>query len=491
MQNRLFPEVFDAFFEEVRPATVIELGAARGGFTYFLSEMRARFGFRLSAYDIREHDELMAIVSAERIPFAPLDVLGAEAFERIAAEIRSDGVSVVCCDGGAKALEIGRFGGVLKSGDFILAHDYAPSREYFESEMRGRVWAWLEITDADVAEACAAYGLVPYEQDWFLRAAWLCLRRGTWSAPRLGVRARPAQPLPASPAECPSIDRPRARRAGTARRRARRSRRRCPVRSIGTQSSIWRTGNSCRRCSTARSETFARFRERSSPGSGIRIGRPRPARLALLHALEEILAALAARGIEPLALPGAGLDLVDQRRRPAVPQRLRSDARARPRSRRRWASSARSATRCARTKSLPERRCAPKRTLTLSRPPAVAIRLVLRWCLFDSAARPANGWLRATARRISIGAAPALILGPEAQLLHLARHIRGNDLHRLHAIAGLIAAHSERIDFPLLFSRASEWGVVEPLRCSLLAVDADWHAPLPPDARRELLALLV
>ena len=39
---------------------------------------------------------------------------------------------------------------------------------------------------------------------------------------------------------------------------------------------------------------------------------------------------------------------------------------------------------------------------------------------------------------------------------------------------------------PLLFSRASEWGVVEPLRCSLLAVDADWHAPLPPDARREL-----
>src|SRR5262245_50530170 len=200
MQNRLFPEVFEAFFAEVRPATVIELGAARGGFTYFLAEMRARFGFRLSTYDMHQHPELMAIVSAERIPFAVLDVLSAEAFERIAAEIRSDGVSVVCCDGGAKAAEIRRFAGVLKSGDFILAHDYAPSRDYFESDMWGRVWAWLEITDADVAEPCAAYGLVPYEQDWFLRAAWLCLRRGTMAAPRLGVRARPPRPLPGGPA---------------------------------------------------------------------------------------------------------------------------------------------------------------------------------------------------------------------------------------------------------------------------------------------------
>jgi cephalosporin hydroxylase len=91
MQNRRFPEVFEAFFEEVRPSTVIEIGAARGGFTHFLSEMRARFGFRLSAYDVREHEELLAIVCAERIPFARLDVLATQGFERISAEIRSGG----------------------------------------------------------------------------------------------------------------------------------------------------------------------------------------------------------------------------------------------------------------------------------------------------------------------------------------------------------------------------------------------------------------
>ena len=56
--------------------------------------------------------------------------------------------------------------------------------------MRGRVWEWLEITDTGIAEACAAHGLVPYEKDWFLRAAWLCLRRGVVSSPRLGTSAR-------------------------------------------------------------------------------------------------------------------------------------------------------------------------------------------------------------------------------------------------------------------------------------------------------------
>ena len=60
----------------------------------------------------------MAIVRAERISFAPLDVLSTPGFERISAEIRSDGVSVVCCDGGAEALEIRRFGGVLKTRRF-------------------------------------------------------------------------------------------------------------------------------------------------------------------------------------------------------------------------------------------------------------------------------------------------------------------------------------------------------------------------------------
>ena len=487
MQNRRFPEVFEAFFEEVRASTVVEIGAARGGFTYFLSEMRARFGFRLSAYDVREHDELMAIVSAERIPFATLDVHGAETFERISAEIRSDGISVVCCDGGAKVLEVRRFGGVLKPGDFILAHDYAPSREYFEKEMRGRIWEWLEITDADVAEACAAHGLVAYEQDWFLQAAWLCLRRGAVDSPRLGLRPRPAPPVPASPTEIRAlIVRVLAASHSSAARAALEATLRGPI--------DWEAVLDMAKEELVSALLYRAIRDvRAVPRAVVALLRDpyrqtSARRLSLLHALEELVAALCARGIEPLALPGAGLDLVHEH----VDLRCRNDFdlllerdevdgaldvlgslgyTAAPHA------------------YTPGATLRSEKKLTLSRHAGVAIRLVLRWCLFDSAAQPANGWLRATARRISIGAAPALILGPEAQLLHLARHIRGNDLHRLHAIAGLIAAHSERIDFPLLFSRASEWGVVEPLRCSLLAVDADWHAPLPPDARRELLAL--
>jgi hypothetical protein len=93
-----------------------------------------------------------------------------------------------------------------------------------------------------------------------------------------------------------------------------------------------------------------------------------------------------------------------------------------------------------------------EKTPTLTRSAGIAIRLALRWQLFDSPNRAAQrgpAWLRATARRVSIGAAPALTLGPEAQLLHmaghLARHDRAVELRWLDDIAALLAAPGEPI----------------------------------------------
>ena len=42
----------------------------------------------------------------------------------------------------------------LKSGDYILAHDYAQNKKYFDEQIKGRIWDWCEITDQDIQKAC-------------------------------------------------------------------------------------------------------------------------------------------------------------------------------------------------------------------------------------------------------------------------------------------------------------------------------------------------
>jgi hypothetical protein len=462
MQNRCFAEVFEAFFAAVRPATVIEIGAAYGGFTYFLAEMRNRFGFRLSAYDLRPPDDLIEIVNTERIPFAALDVFTPEAFERIAAEIRSDGISVVCCDGGAKVQEVRRFGGALKPGDFILAHDYAPSREYFEREMCGRVWEWLEVTDADVAEACAAHGLAQYERDWFLRAAWLCLRRDPMYHLPSDVRAVIVRTLAA-------------RRSALVR---------AALATALAGSVDWAA---VRQRAAAESVASSLYRVlRDAPGvpdavlASLRDAhrQSRLRTLVLLHALEEMLAALSARRIEPLVLPGAGLDLlqddvdlcasddldllVDSGGLEEVFAVLRSLGYAERRS------------------ELPRAAtfgCDLSRTF--ERTAGTAIRIALRWPRPASPAASAASWLRDTARRLPVRSTSALTLGPEAHLLHLIQPDRGSALRCLRDIADVVAVTGDRLDLPSLIRRAREFGLTEALRAALLAVEAEWHVHLP------------
>jgi hypothetical protein len=90
----------------------------------------------------------------------------------IAGEIQGDGVTLVVCDGPDKVREVETFADYLKPGDYILAHDYAPSREVFDRELRGRLWSWCEITDAQIRATIERNGLQPMLPDVLLTAAW-------------------------------------------------------------------------------------------------------------------------------------------------------------------------------------------------------------------------------------------------------------------------------------------------------------------------------
>jgi hypothetical protein len=77
---------------------------------------------------------------------------------------------MIFCDGGNKPAEVKAVTELAKPDDLIMAHDYAPSREIFESEIRGKRWNWCEITDDDLPVS----GIYPIESQMLRDGMWFC-----------------------------------------------------------------------------------------------------------------------------------------------------------------------------------------------------------------------------------------------------------------------------------------------------------------------------
>jgi len=88
--------------------------------------------------------------------------------------IKSNGITIVLCDGGWKIGEFNLLSDFIKKDDFILAHDYAENKNVFEEKIKNKIWNWHEIQDSDISEACERNNLVLYQKDIFENAAWTC-----------------------------------------------------------------------------------------------------------------------------------------------------------------------------------------------------------------------------------------------------------------------------------------------------------------------------
>ncbi|MEZ5416719.1 MAG: hypothetical protein R2708_05180 [Vicinamibacterales bacterium] len=71
----------------------------------------------------------------------------AEAFTaaEVARDIQRPGVTLLVCDGPDKVADVKTFAPYLKTGDLIMAHDYAVSGDDPEQRLRGQLWNWCEI----------------------------------------------------------------------------------------------------------------------------------------------------------------------------------------------------------------------------------------------------------------------------------------------------------------------------------------------------------
>jgi hypothetical protein len=120
----------------------------------------------------------------------------------------------------------------------------------------------------------------------------------------------------------------------------------------------------------------------------------------------------------------------------------------------------------------------------------------IHWSLLNSPHyqnRLPMAWFWETALPVQVEGSAALVLGPEALLLHLCAHLalhHGSSGARwLHDVAEVVQRFQDRLDWEQLLGRAQAWDLVLPVQQVLGRVARDWQAPIPDDILQRLSAL--
>jgi 23S rRNA U2552 (ribose-2'-O)-methylase RlmE/FtsJ len=176
-QNHNAFEVFYNFIKDKSPKRIIEIGTALGGFTRFLKDTVDKLALDcdIISYDINynnwyEDIKSMGVdVRIENIFLENYTKLPQEVIDFV----QLDGVTIILCDGGDKVREFKIFSDYMKSGDHILAHDYAFDREFFDKNIYLKVWNWHELSESDIINSCEKNNLKDYQREVFQSVAWV------------------------------------------------------------------------------------------------------------------------------------------------------------------------------------------------------------------------------------------------------------------------------------------------------------------------------
>lgn len=180
-QNHNVFKRFYNFLEKERPARILEIGTGTGGLTRFLDlcAKDLNLDMPLISFEVNSspwHQEMVDDGIDVRI-----ENIFSEDYSCITDDIikfiQEDGLTIVLCDGGDKISEFNCISKYLKVGDIIMAHDFAPNKNYFENYMNRKIWNWMEIQDSDIDECCEKQNLVPYKEGEFLSVAWVCKKK--------------------------------------------------------------------------------------------------------------------------------------------------------------------------------------------------------------------------------------------------------------------------------------------------------------------------
>lgn len=177
-QNPKAFQVFSDFFEKNKDIElVIEIGTAWGGLSMYVKDNCDKIGAKFVTFELSEDRKNQLNRNSEfakrNIDMRIRNIFTDESIKEVKDLIINGGRTLVLCDGGNKVREFNIFSDFLKSGDIIMAHDYAPNRDIFNRDYKDKLWNWFEIQDKDIQDAVNSNNLKNYHQD-FEKVAWVC-----------------------------------------------------------------------------------------------------------------------------------------------------------------------------------------------------------------------------------------------------------------------------------------------------------------------------
>lgn len=176
--------VFENFLAEIRPARILEIGTAGGGFTLFLRHTLNSLGLEssviksLDVHEVNWYDT----IRKENIEIKIINVFNhaynaIEKSEEIIPFIQDEGVTLVLCDGGHKIGEFNAIAPHIKIGDYIMAHDYVDTWENYKENFVGKIWDWCEIEEKYIEKISSEHNLVHVNKEVFDGVVWVCKKK--------------------------------------------------------------------------------------------------------------------------------------------------------------------------------------------------------------------------------------------------------------------------------------------------------------------------
>ena len=183
-QNVCFLQNLEIIIQRIKPKRIVEIGTARGGVTFAMGDILIAYNLsdvKIKTFDIRMKDHIKPLIDhySKYIEFYVGNIFNYRENSLTLPDAITDFVSqtevnLFLCDGGNKISEFNTIAPLLKSGDVIMAHDYAPNQEIRDNDYVNKIWNHWEISDEDIEKSVQDYGLVDYDVDFFKPTAWVC-----------------------------------------------------------------------------------------------------------------------------------------------------------------------------------------------------------------------------------------------------------------------------------------------------------------------------
>jgi len=170
---------FDKLLNEENFDVIIELGTSLGGLTYIISDIiiENNLSQKIHTFDISYKDYVAEELNKRGCIYHILDERDEIYKDAVVNLINNHNKVLLLCDGGNKKEEFNRYSEFLKSGDIIMAHDYAYDRYVFETEIKEKYWNWFEIGFDDIKSSIDLYNLKEYKKVNFKTAVWACYQK--------------------------------------------------------------------------------------------------------------------------------------------------------------------------------------------------------------------------------------------------------------------------------------------------------------------------